>query len=160
MNNEIQHGVAVYPHVAGWDAQPLDVSRFDVPTWAKWIAANDSGAVWVYSEKPYTNDANQWWVPYSANGVLYLCTIDMTGIDWRKTLTQVNQDAPTVPAAQVSIYADAIPADVAAQLWSTHSAEWCVRLIDELLDLMEASKDAERHERIAAAILAKAGALE
>lgn len=79
MNNEIQHGVAVYPHVAGWDTEPAPV---------------------------------------------------------------------------------AIPADVAAQLWATHSDDWCIRLIDELLDLMEASKDAERHERIAAAILAKAGALE
>ena len=49
---------------------------------------------------------------------------------------------------------------MAAQLWSTHSDEWCIRLIDELLELMEAAKDAERHERIAAAIMAKAGSLE
>ena len=53
-----------------------------------------------------------------------------------------------------------IPATVAAQLWAMHSDEWCIRLIDELLELMEAAKDAERHERIAAAILAGAGALE
>lgn len=80
MGNEIQHGVAVYPHVAGWDTEP-------------------------------TSNV-------------------------------------------------AIPGDVAAQLWATHSDDWCIRLIDELLALMEAAKDAERHERIAAAILAKAGALE
>ena len=79
MHDEIQHGVTVYPHVAGWDA-------------------------------------------------------------------------PTETVA--------IPSDVAAQLWATHSDEWCIRLIDELLELMEAAKDAERHERIAAAILAGAGALE
>ena len=79
MNDDIRHGVTVYPHVAGWDTEP----------------------------------------------------------------------APVV-----------IPATVAAALWSTHSDEWCIRLIDELLELMEAAKDAERHERIAAAILAKAGALE
>ena len=79
MSNEIQHGVTVYPHVAGWDTEPAPV---------------------------------------------------------------------------------AIPSDVAAQLWSLYSDDWCVRLIDELLELMEAAKDAERHERIAAAILAKAGALE
>lgn len=78
MSDEIQHGVTVYPHVAGWDA------------------------------------------PESV----------------------------------------AIPADVAAQLWATHSDDWCIRLIDELLALMEAAKDAERHERIAAAILAGARALE
>ena len=53
-----------------------------------------------------------------------------------------------------------IPATVAAALWSTHSDEWCIRLIDELLEMMEAAKDAERHERIAAAILSGAGALE
>lgn len=68
--------------------------------------------------------------------------------------------AAVVPMAQIAIAADAIPGDVAAALWSTHSDEWCIRLIDELLELMEASKDAERHERIAAAILAGAGALE
>lgn len=80
MNNDIQHGVVVYPHVAGWDTEP-------------------------------TNNV-------------------------------------------------AIPADVAAQLWATHSDDWCIRLIDELLELMEAAKDAERHDRIAAAILAGARALE
>lgn len=79
MGNEIQHGVTVYPHVAGWD-----------------------------------------------------------------------EPGETV----------AIPADVAAALLAHHSADWCIRLIDELLELMEASKDAERYERIAAAILAGAGALE
>lgn len=66
MSNEIQHGVTVFPHVAGWDA-------------------------------------------------------------------------PTETVV--------IPATVAAALWSTHSDEWCIRLIDELLELMEAAKDAERHER-------------
>mgnify|MGYP000845412404 FL=1 len=77
MSDDIRHGVTVYPHVAGWDTEPV-----------------------------------------------------------------------------------VIPATVAAQLWSTHSDEWCIRLIDELLELMEAAKDAERHDRIAAAILAGAGALE
>ena len=77
MSDDIRHGVTVYPHVAGWDTEPV-----------------------------------------------------------------------------------VIPATVAAQLWSTHSDEWCIRLIDELLELMEAAKDAERHERIAAAIMAKAGSLE
>ena len=65
-----------------------------------------------------------------------------------------------VPMAQIAIAADAIPGDVAAALWSTHSDEWCIRLIDELLEMMEAAKDAERHDRIAAVILAGAGALE
>ena len=77
MSDELRHGVTVFPHVAGWDTEPV-----------------------------------------------------------------------------------VIPATVAAQLRSTHSDDWCIRLIDELLELMEAAKDAERHERIAAAILAKAGALE
>ena len=78
MSNDIQHGVTVFPHVAGWDA-PETV---------------------------------------------------------------------------------AVPGDVAAQLWALRSDDWCIRLIDELLELMEAAKDAERHERIAAAIMAKAGSLE
>lgn len=80
MHDDIQHGVTVFPHVAGWDTEP-------------------------------TSNV-------------------------------------------------AIPGVVAAQLWALHSDDWCIRLIDELLDLMEATKDAERHERIAAAILAGAGALE
>lgn len=45
--------------------------------------------------------------------------------------------------------ATAIPADVAAQLWSLYSDDWCIRLIDELLDLMKTAKDNGRHERIA-----------
>jgi len=41
-----------------------------------------------------------------------------------------------------------IPGDVAAQLWSTYGDEWCIRLIDELLALMEVAKDADRRQRI------------
>lgn len=54
----------------------------------------------------------------------------------------------TVPLAQIAIGADALPADVAAALLAKHSAAWCERLIDELLTLLEAAKDAERHARI------------
>ena len=41
-----------------------------------------------------------------------------------------------------------IPCDVAEALFAGHSASWCQRLIDELLTLLEAAMDAERHQRI------------
>lgn len=43
---------------------------------------------------------------------------------------------------------DAIPGDVAAALLAKHSAAWCERLSGELSALLEAAKDAERHQRI------------
>lgn len=66
----------------------------------------------------------------------------------------------TVPLAQIAIGADALPGDVAVILMAKHSADWCIRLIDALITKLEVEPDAQRHERIAAAILAGAGALE
>jgi hypothetical protein len=82
-------GVAVYPHVVE-KAHLLDVGAFVVPKWARWIAANESGAVWAYGEKPFTSSIAKWWILRHATMALYLDTIDMTGIDWRRTLTAVN----------------------------------------------------------------------
>lgn len=88
-------GVTVYPHVVE-RAQPLDVSAFDVPAVAKWIAADADGEVYPYSEKPYPHKGfgggGRW--GYSS-GELFdsnkfkLDTISMAGIDWRQTLTPV-----------------------------------------------------------------------
>lgn len=64
------------------------------------------------------------------------------------------------PLAQISVHADAAASDVAAALLAYHSADWCIRLIDALITKLEVEPDADRHERIAAAILAGAGALE
>lgn len=63
--------------------------------------------------------------------------------------------AVTVPLSQISIGADAIPADVATALMAQHSADWCIRLIDELLALMEVKQDAARHQSIWDAIEAQ-----
>lgn len=157
MGNEIQHGVTVYPHVTGqplasvssepvtytatskdWQQQPVHVETVDDET-----ARQVMDKIMVQYDEAWTKLAQ-----YDA------------GVWQRQEPAAEPLPLLEVPAAQVAIHADAIPADVAAALLAHHSAEWCVRLIDELLDLMEAAKDAERHERIAAAILAKAGALE
>jgi hypothetical protein len=153
--------------------QPLDVSQFNVPSWAKWVAADENGIVRAYAEEPIA-DILIW----DADGLHQsLRRIDMTGIDWRSTLTPVNveqkqaqkwcaqcnlpedicrgHDVPapastdaTAPAVQISIHAAALPGDVAETLFAQHSASWCERLIDELLTLLEAAKDKERHARI------------
>ena len=160
----------------------LDVSAFDVPAWARWVAANGSGAVWAYREKPTPDKHSKWWLRMHVQmgDVVYLCTIDMTGIDWRRTLTPVNIGLHATAARRASLnlsisssvhsqppqpwcercglledicrgHDDAIPGDVAETLFAQHSASWCQRLIDELLTLLEAAKDSERHASLEAA---------
>ena len=176
----IKHGCDVYPHVVG-KAQPLDVSRWQLPPWAKWVAADADGIVYAYENCPTIYSDGVW----RADGMSSrCCAISMAGIDWRRTLTPVNQSQPepqadtidaapwcaqcnlpedicrghdvpapastdaTAPAVQISIHAAALPGDVAETLFAQHSASWCERLIDELLTLLEAAKDSERHTRI------------
>lgn len=144
-------GVTVYPHVVE-KAQPLDVSRFTLSPWARWLAMDENGYVWEYQQRPfYRQDGTAWVWPPRAQ-FRNLGRIDTAGIDWRETLTAVNQtqhsdwmeahiaaevaaiDAAvvTVPLAQISIGANAIPADVAAILIATYSASWCVRLMEDM----------------------------
>ena len=91
MSNEIQHGVTVYPHVAGWDNEPT------------------------------SNVAN-----------VVSAVADLT-------------TAELVLFARLLCAAD------------EEKASW---LIDVLIKVLEVEPDPERHERIEAAILAGAGALE
>lgn len=72
-------------------AYPLDVSRWQLSLWAKWVAVIDnSGEVWEYEDEPHIAVAMWHW----GNGSRAQCigTIDMTGVDWRQTLTPVNQE--------------------------------------------------------------------
>ena len=85
-------GVTVYPHVVE-KAQPLDVSRFNVPDWARWVAADSYGNVFSYSRRP-SNDDGTAWVIQGYTYSMFIATINMVGIDWRSTLTAVNVEQP------------------------------------------------------------------
>ena len=87
-------GVTVYDYRTQEEkAQPLDVSAFDVPKWAKWIAADKAGHVYPYCTEPVCG--NYSWICHESeiyinNASNKIDTINMTGIDWRRTLTAVN----------------------------------------------------------------------
>lgn len=74
-------------------AQPLDVSQWQLSPWAKWVAADADGNVNEYGDKPATVGAYFWSNQYKT-AYNYLGNIDLTGIDWRQTLTAVNQEQP------------------------------------------------------------------
>jgi len=89
-----KHGCDVYPHVVE-KAQPLDVSRWQLSRWARWVAADDGGDVWEYKSQPVIlagNHIKRWWP--GDGWAKAIGTIDITGIDWRRTLTPVNQAQP------------------------------------------------------------------
>lgn len=72
-------------------AQPLDVSLFSVPAWARWIAADEAGHIYPYSAEPVCGKYS--WICHESeiyiNASNKLGTINLTGIDWRQTLTPV-----------------------------------------------------------------------
>lgn len=87
--------------------QPLDVRQWALEPWAKWVAADSMGLVWQYEIQPERLDY-VWDSDYDSRiSILRVGTIDMTGIDWRQTLTPVNQEA----AAPIA--SPAIPGEVA-----------------------------------------------
>lgn len=56
------------------------------PCWAKWIAVDMDGAVYVYDAEPFICGSNEYW---SVEGTPHLlCYVDLEGADWRKTLMQ------------------------------------------------------------------------
>lgn len=140
---------------AGKQPQPLDVSRFNVPDWARWIAMDANGEVWAYMHKP-SPCAYRW-----EGGVEVKCLGYNTPayLDWRQTLTPVNQ-AVQEPATDEHI-ANAVatvgqlsPDDLATfakQLVAADAAQ-CDRLIDALITALELEPDNGRHGRIAAKV--------
>ena len=139
-------GVTVYPHVVEPKAQPLDVSRFTLSPWARWVAMDENGYVWEYQQRPfYRQDGTAWVWPPRAQ-FRNLGRIDPAGIDWRETLTAVNQEQPSdwmrahiateIAAIDAPPPAQPIPADVAATLLATHSRSWCVRLMEDMARLL------------------------
>lgn len=114
----IKHGVTVYPHVTEPKAQPLDVSRFNVPAWARWIAADKSGHIYPYSAEPVCGKYS--WICHEGeiyiNASNKLGTIDLTDIDWRLTLTPV----PSQPS-------DWMQAHIAAEVAAIDAQPWCER---------------------------------
>lgn len=89
-----KHGVEVYDYRTQEEkAQPLDLSRWQLSPWTKWVAVIDnSGEVWEYEDEPRIAVAMWHW----GDGSRAQCidTIDLTGIDWRLTLTPVSQAQP------------------------------------------------------------------
>lgn len=82
-----KHGVKVYDYRTDEEkAQPLDVSRWQLSPWAKWVAAESCGSVFEHNCKPHV-DREMW--AYGGRCRL-IGTISMAGIDWRRTLTAVN----------------------------------------------------------------------
>lgn len=142
-----RQGVTVYPHVVEPKAQPLDVSRFTLSPWARWVAMiDDTGEVWEFEQRPfYRLGETEWTWPPRAQAQC-IGTIDPTGIDWRETLTAVNQTqhsdwmeahiATEVAAIDAAPPAQPIPADVAATLLATYSRSWCVRLMEDMARLL------------------------
>jgi hypothetical protein len=92
--SEIRHGCDVYPYVVE-KAQPLDVSRFNVPDWAQWVAADSDGFVFPYEERPSVS--RDCWSNTGDRQVTCIGTISMDGIDWRRTLTAVNVEPQPQP---------------------------------------------------------------
>lgn len=90
--SDVKHGVEVYPHVVE-KAQPLDVSRWQLSPWAKRIAAESCGSVFEYECQPHV-DRETW--AYGGRCRL-IGTINMAGIDWRRTLTAVNAEQQPQP---------------------------------------------------------------
>lgn len=90
--SEIRHGCDVYPYVVE-KAQPLDVSRWQLSPWAKRIAAESCGSVFEYECQPHV-DRETW--AYGGRCRL-IGTINMAGIDWRRTLTAVNAEQQPTP---------------------------------------------------------------
>jgi len=161
----IRHGCDVYPHVVE-KAQPLDVSAFDVPSAARWISADRDGSVYPYSERPSMDESDAMW-KYSSSHEMFdalvfcLGTINMTGIDWRRTLTAVNVGlhAQPSPAAETIVVLwqqlDAMQeCDLAAAMVraSEHAAEGFHMALGMALEAVRSPRyvgeDKERHARI------------
>ena len=73
----------------------LDISRFDVPADARWIATDHDGALYAFTDRPGCFDGKHWMSDGERSW--YLGQIDMTGIYCRKTLTPVNQSQQEAP---------------------------------------------------------------
>lgn len=92
-------GVAVYDYRTQEEkAQPLDVSLFTVPDWARYIAADANRSVFAYEQRPEQSRIRNDWILIDDSDcrLQRIGTIDLSGIDWRKTLTAVNQEHPHV----------------------------------------------------------------
>jgi len=98
-------------------AQPLDVSRFNVPAWARWIAADENGLVCAYDEHEPREGINALREGVYFTGGRYesIGAINMHGIDWRQTLTPV----PAQPSdwMQAHIAAEVAAIDAQPQTW-------------------------------------------
>lgn len=126
-----KHGCDVYDYRTDEEkAQPIA----DTPRWHRCNFEQRYTGI-VFCDGDHERSESCLWQPLTAQHVEAMA----------KRLAAVDV---TVPAEQIAIGADAMPADVAEALFAQHSAGWCERLIDELLALMEAAKDAERHARI------------
>jgi hypothetical protein len=82
-------------------AQALDVIRWQLSPWAKWVAViDDTGEVWEYEDEPHIAVAMWHW----GDGSRAQCigTINMAGIDWRRTLTAVNVEQQSAAMEEIT----------------------------------------------------------
>lgn len=77
----------------------LDLSKFNIPKEAKWVAMDDDGDLYAYTDEPHI--ASFGWGSYGENS-WYLGIIDPSTIDWKKSLTCYNH-VDTLLAALLSL---------------------------------------------------------
>ena len=66
----------------------MDQSVFDnAPDWVRWFAVDKDGHGFWHQEKPAI-DGNEWLMPKGHYSVGFFERFDLTGIDWRETLTE------------------------------------------------------------------------
>lgn len=169
-------GVTVCPHVVE-PAQPLDVSRLAVPDWARWTAADSYGHVFAYSHRPSNEDGTAW-TTHNYTYCMFIGIIDMTGIDWRRTLTPVQPTQPWCEQCNLPLdicrghdehlrahgrlpvnvlahqLAQLSPDDISAlarQLVAADESQ-CDRLIDALIGAFEMQPKRQRATELAAVV--------
>lgn len=59
----------------------------NAPDWAKWFAIDEDGNAYWHQEKPEI-DGKEWLMTEGDYNVGYFKRFDLTGIDWRETLTE------------------------------------------------------------------------
>lgn len=108
-------------------AQPLDVSRWRLSPWAKWVAADASGDIFEFSVKPEPQEQRRIWVyndPNCDEQYQHIGTIRMAGIDWRKTLTAVNVEQRAASAERLAAARAAMADDDDAEDFDDDPALW------------------------------------
>lgn len=131
-----------YVYVKNEHGVQLNVAQFPLAPWARWIAANQDGLVYQYEHEPAAS-MPYWWIAPGRQS--YVGIIDLTGVDWRQTLTLVSAcgDTPTRPETVLGwqlAQLDAAQLEAVAQ----HLARTARPKADYLADALWTALEAER----------------